>query len=462
MAYNNNRERYEFIERMFVNLSTLPIERVIGQYIPLSSRGRHLMGLCPFHKDTKLGSFIVTPDKHLWKCFTCGDEYAGNSIKFVSLYMGLSYLDASFRVARDFGVITAEEYDRYAKKRYDESYVKSLERRYSDQVKDEPKPVKAPADVIANVYQVIKDNCALSDEHRNSLIKTRHLTKERIERDYFSCPTNWKLKDNIVLAIKKKYPAYTDDILKTVPGFFYDKKHNKISFAGYKGLGILIRDANDKIEAIQIRRDTIKEGDSRYIWLSSTFAFYKPEEYEGGCGCGSPKDVLWPETPSKRLVCITEGRFKSEILAQNGNTTISIQGVTSWSGIDKAIGDIRAKNNAKVVYIFLDADIFSNHALFVQSTKMCAYIAEKFPDLQIKYAFWHKSVGKGIDDYLINGGSMKEINYVDYQKAAIEGESVFNDVLKKYGVSKLQDLPNDKVSTFQTDLQTLCEKHFLP
>lgn len=458
----NNKERYEFIERMFASLSGIPEEQVIGRYVQLTHRGRHMMGLCPFHKDTKLGSFIVTPDKHMWKCFTCGDEYAGNGIKFVSLYKGLSYLDAAFDVARDFGVISADEFDKYAKKKYDASYVSSLERRYSDKVKDEPKPVKAPADVIANVYQVIKDNCTLSNEHRTSLVKVRHLTKEQIDKDYFTCPTNWKLKDNIVLAIKKKYPQYTDDILKTVPGFFYDKAHKKISFSGYKGLGILIRNAYGKIEAIQIRRDTIKDGDSRYIWLSSTFAFYKPDEYEGGCGCGSPKDVMWPTTPGKRLVCITEGRFKSEILAQNGNTTISIQGVTSWAGIDKAISDIRQKNEVKTVYIFLDADIFAKHALFTQSVKMCAYIAEKFPELHIKYAFWHKSIGKGIDDYLINGGSMKDINYVDYQKAAKECEDIFNDLLKKFGISKLQDLPTDKIEAFETELQTQCEKNFLP
>lgn len=460
MAYN--KERYEFIERMFEALSRIPEESIIGKYVQLTHRGRHMMGLCPFHRDTRLGSFVVTPDKHMWKCFTCGDEYAGNGIKFVSLYKGLSYLDAAFDVAIDFGVISQADFDKYAKKKYDANYIKSLEHRYSDKVKDEPKPVKAPADVIANVYQVIKDNCSLSEEHYKSLVNVRHLTAERIKRDYFTCPTNWKLKDNIVLAIKKKYPQYTDDVLKTVPGFFYDKAHQKITFSGYKGLCILIRNAYGQIEAIQIRRDTIKEGDSRYVWLSSTFAFYKPEDYEGGCGCGSPKDVVWPKENCKRLVCITEGRFKSEILAQNGNTTISIQGVTSWAGIDKAISDIRKNAAAKTVYIFLDADIFAKHALFAQSAKMCAYIAEKFPDMGIKYAFWHKSVGKGIDDYLINGGSMKDINYVDYHKAATECEEIFKKVLQQFGITRLQDLPTNKIEAFENELQTQCEKNFLP
>ena len=52
-----------------------------------------------------------------------------------------------------------------------------------------------------------------------------------------------------------------------IPGFFYDKKRGKLSFTGHKGLGILIRNSDSRIVAIQIRKDTIQEGDSRYIWF---------------------------------------------------------------------------------------------------------------------------------------------------------------------------------------------------
>ena len=65
---NQNKERYEFIEGMFNKLESLPPHIVIGKYIPLVQRGRHWLGLCPFHKDTKYGSFLVTPDKGIWKC----------------------------------------------------------------------------------------------------------------------------------------------------------------------------------------------------------------------------------------------------------------------------------------------------------------------------------------------------------------------------------------------------------
>lgn len=92
----NVKDRYEFIEEMFEKLGRISVEQIVGRYTKLIPRGRHWMGLCPFHRDTKLGSFIVTPDKGMWKCFSCGDEYAGNGVKFVSLYKNITYLEAAF------------------------------------------------------------------------------------------------------------------------------------------------------------------------------------------------------------------------------------------------------------------------------------------------------------------------------------------------------------------------------
>ena len=65
----NVKDRYEFIEEMFEKLGRISVEQIVGRYTKLIPRGRHWMGLCPFHRDTKLGSFIVTPDK------VCGNAF---------------------------------------------------------------------------------------------------------------------------------------------------------------------------------------------------------------------------------------------------------------------------------------------------------------------------------------------------------------------------------------------------
>ena len=54
-----------------------------------------------------------------------------------------------------------------------------------------------------------------------------------------------------------------------------------------------------------------------------------------------------PDNP-KKCLCITEGRFKSEMLAANGNMVISIQGVSSWKGIDEIILKMREEHNIEV------------------------------------------------------------------------------------------------------------------
>ena len=43
------------------------IEEVVGQYVQLTQKGRNLLGLCPFHPETK-PSFTVAPDKGIFYC----------------------------------------------------------------------------------------------------------------------------------------------------------------------------------------------------------------------------------------------------------------------------------------------------------------------------------------------------------------------------------------------------------
>ena len=455
---NYNKERYEFIEQMFEKLDTVSVDSVVGQYVQLRQQGRHFMGYCPFHQGP-LGSFIVTPDKGLWKCFACGDGYGGNGINFVAKYKGINYLDAAFDIAKDHGLISFDEYEKFANQNYSENYVRELtdrqERKYK---KTSPKQVKANAQIIHNVYLCIKEHSLLSPEHKETLVKERKLSPERIKEDYFTFPI--RSKEKIIKKIQEQYPQYSDTILATVPGFFINKSSGKLSFSGYTGLGILIRDCNGMVQAIQIRKDTKKEGEPRYTWFSSSFASYKPDEFIGGCGCGSPKDVLFPTGNKKHILCITEGRFKSEKLIESGNTSISVQGVTSWKGIEKSISDCMKKIVYSKIYLFFDSDIFGNHALFVQSEKMVRFLQSKFPDVTFYYAVWHKKDGKGIDD-CINNGNMKTVKFFTVGNVTRIVNQLFDSMLKKYGIKKLQELDHEKAQQFAENMQENCEQTLL-
>lgn len=456
---NYNKERYEFIEQMFEKLDTVSVDAVVGQYVQLRQQGRHLMGYCPFHQGSHLGSFIVTPDKGLWKCFACGDGYGGNGINFVSKYKGINYLDAAFDIAKDHGLISFDEYEKFANQNYSDNYIRELtERQERKHKKNSPNQVKANAQIIHNVYLCIKENSVLSPDHKETLINERKLSPERIKEDYFTFPI--RSKEQIIKKIQKQYPEYSDAILATVPGFFIKKSTGKLSYSGYKGLGILIRDCNGLIQAIQIRKDTKKEGESRYTWFSSSFASYKPEEFIGGCGCGSPKDVLFPNGGKKHILCITEGRFKSEKLIESGNTSISVQGVTSWKGIEKSISGCLKKIVYSKIYLFFDSDILGNRALFVQSEKMVRFLQAQFPDITFYYAFWHKKDGKGIDD-CINNGNMKTVKFFSVGNATRLVNNCFFELLEKYGIKKFQQLTHEQAVQFISDLQNACEQILL-
>lgn len=332
------------------------------------------------------------------------------------------------------------------------------ERQERKHKKNSPNQVKANAQIIHNVYLCIKENSVLSPDHKETLINERKLSPERIKEDYFTFPI--RSKEKLIKKIQEQYPEYSDAILATVPGFFIKKSTGKLSYSGYKGLGILIRDCNGLIQAIQIRKDTKKEGESRYTWFSSSFASYKPEEFIGGCGCGSPKDVLFPNGEKKHILCITEGRFKSEKLIESGNTSISVQGVTSWKGIEKSISGCLKKIVYSKIYLFFDSDILGNRALFVQSEKMVRFLQAQFPDITFYYAFWHKKDGKGIDD-CINNGNMKTVKFFTVGNATRLVNNCFNEVLKKYGIQKFQQLTHEQALQFISDLQNACEQILL-
>ncbi len=95
------------------------IDEVVGQYVKLERKGRNLLGLCPFHADSK-PSFTVSPDKGIFYCFGCGA--GGNVISFVMQYQRLSFPEAAMELARRYGITLAlrdlgPEESRRAKKR---------------------------------------------------------------------------------------------------------------------------------------------------------------------------------------------------------------------------------------------------------------------------------------------------------------------------------------------------------
>ena len=81
--------------------SRLDIVDVISKYVILKKRGANYIGLCPFHNE-KTPSFIVSPQKGIFKCFGCGK--GGDSITFLMEIKNESYVDVIKELAQQFNI----------------------------------------------------------------------------------------------------------------------------------------------------------------------------------------------------------------------------------------------------------------------------------------------------------------------------------------------------------------------
>jgi DNA primase len=79
----------------------LEITEVVGAYLPLKQAGRNLKAPCPFHEE-KSASFMVSPEKGIYKCFGCGE--GGDIFNFVMKMEGVDFRTCLEMLARKAGV----------------------------------------------------------------------------------------------------------------------------------------------------------------------------------------------------------------------------------------------------------------------------------------------------------------------------------------------------------------------
>lgn len=79
----------------------LPIDQVVGEYVPLKRMGKYLKACCPFHNE-KTPSFIVNTEMDRWHCFGCSK--GGDIFTFVQDIDGLDFAEALKLLADKAGV----------------------------------------------------------------------------------------------------------------------------------------------------------------------------------------------------------------------------------------------------------------------------------------------------------------------------------------------------------------------
>lgn len=87
-------------------MQTARIEEVIGEYVQLKKAGSNLKGLSPF-TDEKTPSFVVSPAKQIFKCFSTGK--GGTAVTFLMEKEHYSYPEALRWLADKYGIQLPEE-----------------------------------------------------------------------------------------------------------------------------------------------------------------------------------------------------------------------------------------------------------------------------------------------------------------------------------------------------------------
>lgn len=93
------------IERV---LDACHIEDVISDFVKLTKKGSRYVACCPVHNE-RTPSFVVTPSKNMYKCFSSGCGISGNAISFLMDVQHMSFPDAIKYLADKYGIRIEED-----------------------------------------------------------------------------------------------------------------------------------------------------------------------------------------------------------------------------------------------------------------------------------------------------------------------------------------------------------------
>lgn len=488
--------RYELLDDLKERILQIPIKEIIDSRISEYRYGKYL---CPFHDDHTPNNFHIFELTNTYKCFACGE--GGNAISFIMAYDNLSYSAAIFRIAVEQGLIVEKDIENTSSE--------ILDLRKKKKIKSEKvEPEIADVDTLDKVYRIfMKGNTLigkskLSEEHLMKLKNDRYLSEENIKKTgYFTFPNGFIMKSFLKELMKE---GLDTDVLKKVPGFYYNRKSDSYVFSKLKdttGFGIPILNVDGKVVGIQIRTDD----DGRYQWFSSVFVnSVKVKNYTDGTSPGTPVSVFYPETINCRTIFITEGHFKAKKITETFDAiSISVQGVNNWKDIPNVIHTLKERYGyLQNIMIAFDADMARKETVLQPAIKMgialtgltldkemdndlykvlhvgnkskfknastygkeaeriSEYLREHVFDFHIYYCLWDEQYGKGIDD-LLNAGNdfaLKKMDLLTFWNASYhylkDLDLVRGEISKKEGTEyRKTSVPEDiKLSYFLKDV----------
>lgn len=226
------------------------IVEVASRYLKLERKGRNYTALCPFHDDKSMGSFYLSKEKQVFKCFSCNT--AGNVINFVEKIENISYRDAVYKTAELIG--------------YEDPRLKAQPRKQIDPY------LQSLFNCLKDINQFYESSLTLSSDGAEALeyLHSRGLDDEIIKN--FQIGYAQKNGKNIIEFLKNKGYSYQmiadTGIMSLNVTPYKDINTNRISFP--------IADRDGNIVGFSCRKFAKEdESKSKYINTSTTKLFNK-------------------------------------------------------------------------------------------------------------------------------------------------------------------------------------------
>jgi DNA primase len=338
------------------------IVEVISEHLALHPKGRELVGLCPFHKDTR-PSLYVNPVKQIFKCFACGA--GGTVFTFLQLRENLTFPQAIERLAQRAGI-----------------EVKVVHRSASQQSGISPQSLaKLNAWAVGHWQGRLKDDKAGSTARE--YISSRGIAPESVEKWSLGfAPEAWT--DMVDAAAAKKIPpkALIDGglaVQREAGGQgLYDKFRNRLMFP--------IVDVTGKVVAFGGR--TLGNDPAKYMNSPATVLFDKSNTIYG---LQHARHAI----VSSGTVVVVEGYMDCLMCHQFG-----VENVVAGLGTSFTAGQAHLlRRYANMIVLLFDSDV-AGAAASSRALQICLE-----EGIDIKLAFVPQ--GKDPCDFLLAAGADK-------------------------------------------------------
>jgi hypothetical protein len=241
---------------------------------------------------------------------------------------------------------------------------------------------RAGVERLSAVYESFLNNLVLANEHRANLLR-RGLSPAAIEHGLYRSTPTQTFSRYVTRALAKDFN------LRGIPGFYRVGAEWRAVDTGDAGFYVPVRDADGRIEGLQIRRD---EGTPKYLWFSSA-------RRTDGCSSRSPVHFAGAHLlRDAESVTLSEGALKADIITHLTHTPVVAAAGVSNFGADFAETLKKAFPNLRRATLAFDADVWTNAHVYNALERIARQLeAARF---SVAVRTWPRQF-KGFDDFLV-------------------------------------------------------------